>query len=52
AEQIKKHAWFADLKWDDVSQKKLVPPFVPNLMSPTDLTHFDESFIAMTPRIS
>ncbi|KAI8063203.1 kinase-like domain-containing protein [Gongronella butleri] len=52
SEQIKKHGWFMDMDWDDVAQKKLVPPFLPNLVSPIDLQHFDESFTSMTPRIS
>ncbi|ORZ08141.1 kinase-like domain-containing protein [Absidia repens] len=52
SEQIKKHAYFANLDWDDVAQRKLVPPYLPTIRSETDLTHFDTSFVTMTPRIS
>ncbi|CAO3599324.1 unnamed protein product [Absidia cylindrospora] len=52
SEQIKKHGYFGDLDWDDVAQRKLTPPYLPTIHSDTDLTHFDASFVAMTPRIS
>ncbi|KAI8084509.1 kinase-like domain-containing protein [Halteromyces radiatus] len=52
SEQIKKHGYFGNLDWDDVAQRKLIPPYIPTIESETDLTHFDESFVAMTPRIS
>jgi hypothetical protein len=52
SEQIKKHGYFSNLDWDDVAQRKLTPPYIPTLHSETDLTHFDDSFVTMTPRIS
>lgn len=52
SEQIKKHGYFNNLDWDDVAQRKLTPPYIPTLHSETDLTHFDDSFVTMTPRIS
>jgi hypothetical protein len=30
----------------------LVPPYIPSLASETDLTHFDDTFTSMSPRIS
>ncbi|KAI8372780.1 kinase-like domain-containing protein [Radiomyces spectabilis] len=52
ADQIKRHPYFAGVNWDEVVQKKLTPPYVPELASATDLAHFDEMFVNMTPRIS
>ena len=28
-EELKNHAYFADIDWDDVLQKKLKPPYIP-----------------------
>ncbi|KAI9300094.1 kinase-like domain-containing protein [Cunninghamella echinulata] len=52
SEQIKNHPYFAGLDWDDVAQRKLKPHYIPIIQSETDLTHFDASFVNMTPRIS
>ncbi|CAO3634275.1 unnamed protein product [Cunninghamella blakesleeana] len=52
SEQIKNHPYFAGIDWDDVAQRKLKPHYIPIIQSETDLTHFDESFVNMTPRIS
>ena len=52
ADQIKAHPYFADMDWDLLSQQRLAPPYVPVLKSETDLTHFDDAFVAMSPRLS
>lgn len=40
------------MDWDKVARLELTPPYVPELRSETDLTHFDEAFINMSPCIS
>jgi len=44
AEEIKEHEWFEDVNWNDLLQKKILPPFRPELSSPTDTRHFDKEF--------
>ena len=42
AEEIKKHPAFEGVKWDEDSQLKRRPPFVPILTKPNDLRYFDK----------
>ncbi|KAF7730574.1 hypothetical protein EC973_001955 [Apophysomyces ossiformis] len=51
-DQIKSHCYFQDIDWAEVADRKLQPPYVPLLQSETDVTHFDEAFVTMSPRIS
>jgi len=43
-EKIKNHKFFKGVNWKDVWDRKLEPPFVPNLKSDQDLKYFDSSF--------
>ena len=43
-EEIKKHPFFASLDFDDIVQKKLKAPFIPELANDTDVQYFDEEF--------
>ncbi|KAL9050031.1 MAG: hypothetical protein Q9162_006881 [Coniocarpon cinnabarinum] len=44
AEELKNHAFFADIDWQALGQKDLVPPFKPRLKSETDTQNFDPEF--------
>lgn len=44
---IKKHKWFSGFNWNHLVARKLVPPFVPQLSSPTDTRYFDA--VALQP---
>ena len=49
ASEIKSHAWFSDLDWDMVMEKKTTPEFSPSAgkgpdFDGSDATHFDEEF--------
>ena len=44
AEKIKKHPFFEGVNWDDVWNKKVEPPFVPELDDEMDLRYFDSQF--------
>ncbi|ESP05042.1 hypothetical protein LOTGIDRAFT_109468 [Lottia gigantea] len=49
AEDVKKQAFFRNLKWDDLLMKKVKPPFVPTVKNPEDVSNFDEEFTAERP---
>jgi len=44
-EDVKSHEFFAEVDWDDVYNKKLAPPFVPNLAQAGDVKYFDKEFV-------
>lgn len=44
AEELKAHPFFADIDWDALSKKNLVPPFKPKLKSELDTSNFDPEF--------
>ncbi|KAK3596784.1 hypothetical protein CHS0354_038786, partial [Potamilus streckersoni] len=43
--EIKAHDFFADICWEDLDAKKLVPPYNPNVSGQLDLKHFDPEFV-------
>jgi len=42
AEDVKTHIWFKGVDWVMVLQKKIQPPWVPELNGITDYQYFDE----------
>ena len=42
--KIKDHPYFEGINWEDAWNRKLQPPFVPNLEGETDLKYFDKMF--------
>ncbi|XP_032478566.1 RAC-alpha serine/threonine-protein kinase isoform X2 [Phocoena sinus] len=46
AKEIMQHRFFASIAWQDVYEKKLSPPFKPQVTSETDTRYFDEEFTA------
>ncbi|XP_076784219.1 serine/threonine-protein kinase Sgk1 isoform X1 [Arvicanthis niloticus] len=42
--EIKSHIFFSLINWDDLINKKITPPFNPNVSGPSDLRHFDPEF--------
>jgi len=43
-ENLKNHKYFEDIDWDDLENKKITPPFVPNIEGNMDLKYFDKVF--------
>ena len=41
---LKNHKYFEDIDWDDLENKKIKPPFVPNVEGNMDLRYFDKIF--------
>ena len=44
AEELKAHPFFADIDWDALMKKNVVPPFKPKLKSELDVSNFDPEF--------
>mmetsp|Transcript_2830 Transcript_2830/g.2353 ORF Transcript_2830/g.2353 Transcript_2830/m.2353 type:complete len:124 (+) Transcript_2830:276-647(+) len=43
AEDIMKHEWFKCIDWEELANKKLNPPYIPDV-SENGLNYFDEEF--------
>ncbi|EKX30743.1 hypothetical protein GUITHDRAFT_123036, partial [Guillardia theta CCMP2712] len=41
-EEIMRHGWFKKFPWQKFLEKKLTPPWAPELSSPTDLRHIEQ----------
>ena len=46
---VKNHIWFRGVDWQMVTDKKIQPPWVPELTSSTDFQYFDEYPDSGTP---
>ena len=44
AKNIKNHPFFEEIEWADIWNKRIIPPFVPNLENELDLKYFDSQF--------
>ena len=53
AKEIMDHAFFSSIDWSDLVQKKIPPPFKPQVTSDTDTRYFDSEFtgesVELTP---
>uniref|UniRef100_A0A8B9K6H2 protein kinase C n=1 Tax=Astyanax mexicanus TaxID=7994 RepID=A0A8B9K6H2_ASTMX len=49
AEEVKKHLFFRNMDWTGLLGKKVKPPFVPVIQSPSDVSNFDEEFTSEAP---
>ena len=49
AQEIMSHAFFRNINWDDVRDKRVAPPFKPEIKSATDTSNFDSEFTSVTP---
>ncbi|CAH2020654.1 unnamed protein product [Acanthoscelides obtectus] len=53
AKQIMVHSFFSSINWRDLEQKKIPPPFKPQVCSDTDTRYFDSEFtgesVELTP---
>lgn len=49
AQEVMSHAFFRNINWDDIYHKRVPPPFLPQISSPTDTSNFDQEFTSVTP---
>lgn len=45
AEDVKAHAFFADINWSMLDRREITPPFNPNVSNDMDLRNFDPEFV-------
>eukprot|EP00794_Sanderia_malayensis_P017666 gene17666-19427_t len=50
--EVMDHAFFLGIAWDDVYNRKLRPPFKPEIKSEADTNNFDPEFTTETPRLT
>ncbi|KAF9427733.1 Serine/threonine kinase, partial [Podila epigama] len=49
AEEIKAHAYFCNVNFDDVYHRRIRPPFLPTVTSDRDVSNFDSEFTSEAP---
>jgi serine/threonine protein kinase len=49
AQEVMNQPFFRNINWDDVYHKRVQPPFLPQIKSPTDTSNFDSEFTSVTP---
>ena len=49
AQEIMSHAFFHNVNWEDVREKRIGPPFLPTIKNATDTSNFDSEFTSVTP---
>ncbi|ELK30306.1 RAC-beta serine/threonine-protein kinase [Myotis davidii] len=52
AKEVMEHRFFLSINWQDVVQKKLPPPFKPQVTSEVDTRYFDDEFTAQSITIT
>ncbi|XP_006871484.1 PREDICTED: RAC-beta serine/threonine-protein kinase isoform X3 [Chrysochloris asiatica] len=52
AKEVMEHSFFLSINWQDVVQKKLLPPFKPQVTSEIDTRYFDDEFTAQSITIT
>lgn len=41
--------FFRNIVWDDIYNKRVAPPFLPQIKNATDTSNFDSEFTSVTP---
>uniref|UniRef100_A0A8C6YNC3 Protein kinase C n=1 Tax=Nothoprocta perdicaria TaxID=30464 RepID=A0A8C6YNC3_NOTPE len=49
---IRQHAFFQEINWEALEERKMEPPFKPRVKSPSDCSNFDKEFLNEKPRLS
>jgi serine/threonine protein kinase len=49
AQEIMSQPFFRNINWDDVYNKRIPAPFMPQITSATDTSNFDSEFTSVTP---
>lgn len=52
AKEIMAHSFFSQINWTDLVNKKIAPPFVPQISSDTDTHYFDSEFTGQSVELT
>lgn len=50
--EIKNHPFFKDVNWGDVLNKRIPPPYFPQIKAPGDVSNFDTEFTKEQPTLT
>lgn len=51
-DDIMNHPWFADIDWEKLVRKEVVPPFKPTVHGADDVRNVDREFLAEVPAVT
>jgi serine/threonine protein kinase len=49
AQEVMNQPFFRNIVWDDIYNKRIAPPFLPQIKNATDTSNFDSEFTSVTP---
>lgn len=49
AQEVMSQPFFRNIVWDDIYNKRVAPPFLPQIKNATDTSNFDSEFTSVTP---
>ncbi|KAK9244752.1 hypothetical protein V1506DRAFT_295384 [Lipomyces tetrasporus] len=49
AKDVMAHPYFSNINWNDIYHRRVQPPFIPTIDSPTDTRNFDQEFTREVP---
>ncbi|KAI0132083.1 hypothetical protein BJ170DRAFT_700206 [Xylariales sp. AK1849] len=49
AQEVMNQPFFRNIVWDDIYNKRVAPPFLPQIKNATDTSNFDSEFTSVTP---
>ncbi|CCH45344.1 classical protein kinase C [Wickerhamomyces ciferrii] len=52
AQEIKEHAYFRNINFDDILHLRVPPPYVPEVKAEDDVSFFDKDFTTEVPRLT
>ncbi|QPG73635.1 hypothetical protein FOA43_000947 [Brettanomyces nanus] len=52
AEDIMKHPYFANINWDEIYRRQMIPPYVPEIRDPRAPACFDEEFTSQAAKLT
>lgn len=52
AQEVMSHVWFEPVDWEDIYNKRVIPPFLPTVESEMDTSNFDSAFTRQTSKLA
>ncbi|KFY70353.1 hypothetical protein V499_09242 [Pseudogymnoascus sp. VKM F-103] len=52
AQEVMSHVWFEPVDWEDIYNKRVIPPFLPTVESEMDTSNFDSAFTMQTSKLA